>query len=102
MGTEASRALAVSYRRSGDREEAAGIWREMIARRQGGAEPYIELAKYEEHVRRNPEAALALTEKAFLLLCEPGLEDGPAVQELKNAVQYRYQRLQRKLKERNA
>jgi len=102
MGTEASRALAVSYRRGGDREEAARVWREMIARRQGGAEPYIELAKYEEHVQRNPAEALRLTEQALSLLSEPSLENGEAVQALKNEVQYRHQRLRRRLKERNA
>ena len=99
MGTDAGRALAASHRRSGEREEAARVWREMIACRQGGAEPYIELAKYEEHVRKDPAAALRLTEQALALLSEPGLENGFAVQEAKNEVQYRYQRLKRKLKE---
>ena len=96
MAEEASRALAASYRRGGEREEAARIWREMIARRQGGADPYIELAKYEEHVRRNPEAALRLTEQAMALLSEASLRPA-SVQEKKNEVQYRYQRLRRKL-----
>ena len=74
----------------------------MISRRQGGAEPYIELAKYEEHVRRNPAAALRLTEQALSILSEPGIGDMLAVQETKNEVQYRYQRLKRKLKEQSS
>jgi hypothetical protein len=102
MGPEAGRALAFSHRRSGEREEAAAVWREMISRRQGGAEPYIELAKYEEHIRKNPAAALRLTEQALSLLSEPGIGDGLAVQEAKNEVQYRYQRLKRKLKEQSS
>jgi len=99
MGDLASSALAVSYRRSGQREDAAEVWRGMIREGRGGAEPYIELAKYEEHVRRDIPAALRLTEQAIARLSEPGLGQGCAVQEMKNELQYRWQRLKRKLKE---
>lgn len=104
MGDAASGALARSYRRSGDREAAAKVWREMIETRRGGVTPYIELAKYEEHAKKNPAAALALTERALALLSEeklPGVSafQQKAVQDQKNEVQYRYQRLKRKLKE---
>jgi len=99
MGDAASAALAVSYRRTGDREEAARIWREMIESHRGGAAPYIELAKYEEHVRRDCAAALALTERALALCSEMTLSENETVQEQKNELQYRYQRLKRKLKE---
>ena len=99
MGGEASSALAVSYRRSGQREEAAGIWQEMIRERQGGVLPYVELAKYEEHIRRDIPAALKLTEQAMIRLSEPGLGRDDAVQEMENELQYRWQRLKRKLKE---
>ena len=47
MGDLASSALAVSYRRSGQREEAAEVWRQMIRENRGGVVPYVELAKYE-------------------------------------------------------
>ena len=100
MGASAGAALAMSYRRSGEREEAAEIWREMVRERKGGAEPYVELAKYEEHVRRNIPEALEWTEKALMLLSEPSLREGESVQETKNELQYRRQRLLRKLKER--
>lgn len=99
MGDRAGAALAASYRRSGDREEAAEIWREMIRERRGGADPYVELAKYEEHIRRDPAAALKLTEQALALLSEPRLRESGTVQETKNELQYRRQRLLRKLKE---
>ena len=100
MGDSAGTALAMSYRRSGDREQAAAVWREMIDTRRGGVVPYVELAKYEEHVRRDASAALALTEKALSLLSEPALRESETVQGTKNELQYRRVRLLRKLKER--
>ena len=100
MGDSAGTALAMSYRRSGEKEQAAEIWKEMIRERRGGVLPYVELAKYEEHVRRNAKAALEFTEKALFLLSEPVLREGGTVQETKNELQYRRQRLMRKLKER--
>ena len=99
MGDLAGSALAVSYRRSGQREEAAEVWREMIREGRGGAAPYVELAKYEEHIRRDLPAALELTEQAIARISEPGLRQDEAVQEMKNELQYRWQRLKRKLKE---
>ena len=100
MGDSAGAALAMSYRRSGEREKAAEIWREMIREHRGGIVPYVELAKYEEHVRRNIPAALELTERALLLASEPVLRESGTVQESKNELQYRRQRLMKKLKER--
>ena len=99
MGDLAGSALAVSYRRSGQREEAAEVWREMIREGRGGVTPYVELAKYEEHIRRDIPAALKLTERAIVKLSEPGLGPDGAVQEQQNELQYRWQRLKRKLKE---
>jgi len=60
----------------------------------------VELAKYEEHTRRDLRAALELTEKALALISEPALREPETVQESKNELQYRRQRLLRKLKER--
>ena len=99
MRDAASTALAHSWRREGNREEAARIWRELIEAHRGGLRPYIELAKYEEHIRRDLPAALALTEKALSLANEARLPENGTVQELKNELQYRHQRLKRKLKE---
>ncbi|MCR5296811.1 MAG: ribonuclease H-like domain-containing protein [Clostridiales bacterium] len=98
-GDLAGAALAVSYRRTGEREQAAQVWREMIREHRGGTTPYVELAKYEEHVRRNIPAALELTEKAMAICCEPGIRDSGTVQQVQNELQYRYQRLRRKMKE---
>ena len=99
MGDLASAALAVSYRRSGQREEAAEVWRQMIREGRGGVAPYVELAKYEEHIRRDISEALRLTEQAIIRLSEPGFGQDDAVQADQNELQYRWQRLKRKLKE---
>ena len=99
MGDLAGPALAISYRRGGQREEAAEVWKEMIREGRGGVKPYIELAKYEEHIRRDIPAALKLTEQAIVRVSEPGFGQGETVQEIKNELQYRWQRLKRKLKE---
>ena len=99
MGDLAGSALAVSYRRSGQREEAAEVWRQMIREGRGGVTPYVELAKYEEHVLRDIPEALRLTEQAIIRLSEPGFGQDDAVQADQNELQYRWQRLKRKLKE---
>ena len=97
MGTPASEALAHSYRRSGDRKSAAEIWLQMVRTRRGGVRPYIELAKYEEHFRRDPRAALEWTEKALMVISEAALREETTVQETRNELQYRRRRLKRKL-----
>ena len=99
MSAPAGAALAMSYRRAGEREEAATVWREMIREKRGGVTPYVELAKYEEHIRRDARAALEWTEQALMLISEPALRESGTVQESKNELQYRRQRLMRKLKE---
>ena len=89
--------LAASYRRSGEKESAAQVWQEMIARREGGLTPYIELAKHQEHVSRDIPAALETVRRAIAIASEPSLFDEPSVQEARDALQYRYDRLKRKL-----
>ncbi len=88
--------LAQSYRRAGEREEAVRIWQGMIARREGGVAPYVELAKYYEHTARDYAAALDVVRKALVRLAEPTLFEDASVQEARNALQYRYERLKRK------
>ena len=99
LRTQSQLRLAVSYRRGGDRGQAKEIWQAMAMRREGGATPYIELAKHYEHVEKDIPAALEMTRRAMMLLSEPTLFDSPAVQEERNAVQYRYDRLKSRLKE---
>jgi hypothetical protein len=45
----------------------------------------------------DPAQALLYTRQALFVLAEPGLADGEAVQSRRNALQYRYARLRRKL-----
>ena len=94
--------LAQSYRRSGERARAARIWQEMIARQEGGLQPYVELAKHYEHAEKNVEAALRVVRSALIRLSEPTLFEDNAVQEQKNALQYRYERLKRKAQKESA
>ena len=93
--------LAASYRRCGEKEAAAAIWQDMIARREGGVTPYVELAKYYEHQRRDIPAAMDVVRRAIALVSEPALFDETSVQEARDALQYRYDRLRRKLKHGN-
>ena len=88
--------LALSYRRSGERAEAVRIWREMIRRREGNMTPYVELAKHYEHAEKDYAAALEVVRQAMIRLAEPTLFEDASVQEARNALQYRYERLKRK------
>lgn len=97
MHAQGQERLAASYRRSGEKDEAAQVWQGMIARREGGLTPYIELAKYYEHHVRDIPAAIDVVRRAIALASEPSLFEEPSVQEAKNALQYRYDRLKRKL-----
>ena len=97
MGEAAALALGSSYRRAGDREKAAAVWQEMIDGHRGGAAPYIELAKYLEHQKRDISGALEMTERALGVLSEIQIRTDLTVQETENAIQYRRRRLKQKL-----
>lgn len=88
--------LATSYRRAGERLAAVQVWQGMIDRREGGAVPYVELAKHYEHVEKDISAALRMTRRAIAMLAEPTLLEPPEVQEMRSELQYRYDRLKRK------
>lgn len=65
ISSQAHMHLAASYKRDRDWAEAAETCRTMIARGEGGAWPYIELAKYYEHVAKDPEQALKCAKGAL-------------------------------------
>ena len=88
--------LAQNYRKCGERTEAVRIWQEMIRRREGGVSPYVELAKHYEHVEKDYAAALDVVRQALVMLAEPTLFEDSAVQDERNALQYRYDRLRKK------
>lgn len=102
MHAQGQQRLAVSYRRSGEKQEAAAVWQGMIARREGGVTPYVELAKFYEHTQKDVPAAMDMVRRAIAMMSEPSLFDEPSVQEMRNALQYRYDRLKRKLGDRRA
>lgn len=90
--------LAQSFRRSGERDNARQVWLDMIAKREGGVKPYIELAKHYEHVERDYGMALSLTRQAIGYLAEPTLLDGAEIEQMRDDLQKRYERLKRKQK----
>ena len=84
----ANRHLYQLYRREGNWSEAVRILETMVMRRQLGAYPHVELAKYAEHKQRNLPEALLHAEKALKL----------ANDEEKAAIQKRCDRIIRKLR----
>ena len=97
MRGEAGLALGQNLRRAGEGAEAEALWREMIAARAGGVQPYIELAKVLEHRKRDYQGALEMTDRAIMLLSETRLRENRTVQETENALQYRRRRLKKRL-----
>ncbi len=85
--------LAHSHRREKEFKDAALLFQTMIQNGEGGAVPYIEMAKLCEHRFKDIESALSYTRKAIIKLAEPTLFDDFSVQETRNALQYRYDRL---------
>ena len=57
--------LASSYKQGREWNEAADAWKTMIARGEGGVMPYIELAKYYEHVEKDAQKALMYAKGAL-------------------------------------
>lgn len=89
--------LAQSWRRAGQRDEAAAVWQGMIARHEGGILPYVELAKHLEHIQRDIPQAIEMTRRAMMLLAEPTLLEPEDIRAQREALAHRYERLKRKL-----
>ena len=58
-------ALSQSYKKDRDWPQAVSSWQDMIARGEGGVWPYIELAKYHEHIEKDCEMALFYAQYAL-------------------------------------
>lgn len=58
LSAQAHMHLAVSYKKEKEWAQALETYRNMISQGAGGIWPYIEMAKYYEHVAKNPERAL--------------------------------------------
>jgi len=78
--------MAETYRREGNWEAAAQVYRRMAKDRQGGIGPLIALAKIAEHRQKDYPAAIELTRKAIILAADQPDSDMAALQK-------RYQRL---------
>ena len=90
-------ALARQEKREGNAMRAAKLYSAMLARNERPVVACVGLAKLYEHELKNTEQALVYTRQALLILSEPSLKQSDAVQADRNALQYRYARLRRKL-----
>ena len=73
------------------------LYTAMLTRGEDTADVCVALAKLYEHQLKDVKQALFYTRQALLILAEPGLDAGEAVQSRRNALQYRYVRLRRKI-----
>ena len=95
LGSQARMRLADSYRQQKEWDEAVAVWQTMIARGEGGAAPYLSLAKYYEHVGHDARRALAYARGAL----QAALNAAPlgADEAQTDAIIKRIERLQRRL-----
>lgn len=65
LSAQAHMHLATSYKKEKEWAEAVRTWQNMIAQGAGGVSPYIELAKYYEHIERDAGRALSYANGAL-------------------------------------
>ena len=58
MASKAHMHLSISYKKDKEWEEALSSWNTMISKGEGGSWPYIEAAKYYEHIQKDISKAL--------------------------------------------
>lgn len=95
--TAAYTALAVQEKRSGQVQRAVKLYTALLLNGDDPVSACEGLAKLYEHQLRDSQQALVYTRQALLILSEPSLLGSEAVQDRRNALQYRYARLQRKI-----
>lgn len=88
--------LSLIYKQQYRWEEAVTQWEKLIDCRPNFINPYLELAKFYEHHRRDLPAALKLTRAALALACRQGSYRLTGPQGIP-ALQHRRRRLERKL-----
>ena len=66
LSAQAHMHLAVSYKKEKDWQEAISTYRVMIAQGAGGVWPYIEMAKYYEHIEKDMDRALHYASAALV------------------------------------
>lgn len=104
LSAQAHTLLALSHKRDREYGDAQAVYRDMIARGEGGLLPYIELAKMAEHRQRDLLAALAHTEAALervALRERLGRAAQPQEEEARSALHLRRARLLRRIQSRS-
>lgn len=89
--------LSSSYKRGREWNEAVELWKDMIVQGEGGVWPYIELAKYYEHVRRDYDRAQRCATAALQYALNTAPLDG-GDEQLTASILKRIERLKRKRK----
>ena len=96
MSSKAHMHLAASFKRERNWEEAVSSWNDMIARAEGGVLPYIEAAKYYEHVMRDIPRALSYANAALAYELNMTLLRDEGQNETLSALHKRIDRLKKK------
>ncbi|MFS8640598.1 MAG: ribonuclease H-like domain-containing protein [Symbiobacteriaceae bacterium] len=91
------RRLSFAYKRARAPPQAAAIWEQMIAAGGLALFPYIELAKYHEHVTRRYDLAERLTVQALAVVERRRSLGASGARREYEEVQHRLRRLRRKL-----
>jgi len=95
MSSQAHMVLALSYKKDKDWNEEVSVCQSMIASGSGGVWPYIELAKYYEHIEKDSQSALTYAQRAlsYVLNAAPIVKDSDIQRE---QILKRIERLRRK------
>lgn len=96
MSSKAHMHLAASFKRERNWEEAVSSWNDMIARAEGGVLPYIEAAKYYEHVMRDIPRARSYANAALAYELNMTLLRDEGQNETLSALHKRIDRLKKK------
>lgn len=96
MSSQAHMHLAASYKKDKDWDAALSSWRTMIAHGEGGSWPYIESAKYYEHIKRDIPKALSFANAALSYELNSRLLHSSDCDERIDELQRRVKRLMRK------
>lgn len=100
IASKAHMHLASSYKKSREWEQALQTWKLMVARGEGGCQPYIEMAKYYEHIQKDISKALRCAAQALTLALNEEMLTSSAQESVAPIIK-RIERLKRKLARRS-
>ena len=101
LSSQAHMHLAASYKKEREWADAVATYRAMIASGEGGTWPYVELAKYYEHIARDIPSALSCANGALAFSLNTAPLRGEDEHEMAHLMR-RIDRLKRKLRARMA